>query len=274
MSEKKIGLIPRIVLKLTANSFAQKLLDRNIRRAHYLMGVGFGAHTGVSGEENVLKNIIASFKNDYCIFDVGANRAQFANLILKVAEPAEYKLDLHCFEPSKTTLEIFKKNILNEDSLILNNIGLGKNKETLTLYNNSPGSGWGSLTKRRLDHFNKSMDLTEEVQIDTLDNYCKEKKIESIDLLKIDVEGHELDVLSGGKDTFSKKKVKNVMFEFGGCNIDTRTFFQDFFYFFQENDMDIYRITPTGYLHPIDKYQEILEQFRTTNYLASSSGKS
>jgi hypothetical protein len=60
-----------------------------------------------------------------------------------------------------------------------------------------------------------------------------------------------------------------VMFEFGGCNIDTRTYFQDFFYFFKKHDMSIYRITPSGFFHPIPKYLEELEQFRTTNFLAT-----
>jgi hypothetical protein len=32
--------------------------------------------------------------------------------------------------------------------------------------------------------------------------------------------------------------------------------------------MDVYRITPTGYLHPMPEYREIDEQFRTTNFVA------
>jgi hypothetical protein len=32
--------------------------------------------------------------------------------------------------------------------------------------------------------------------------------------------------------------------------------------------MMIHRITPSGHLLPIDRYREIDEQFRTTNFLA------
>ena len=45
------------------------------------------------------------------------------------------------------------------------------------------------------------------------------------DLIKIDVEGHELDVLDSGRETVSRVWV--VQFEFGGYNIDTRTCFHD-----------------------------------------------
>ena len=69
--------------------------------------------------------------------------------------------------------------------------------------------------------------------------------MEDIDLLKLDVEGHELEVLRGGVRMFAQRRVKMVSFEFGGCNIDSRTYFRDFYYFFQENGLqDIFRMVP------------------------------
>lgn len=70
---------------------------------------------------------------------------------------------------------------------------------------------------------------------------------------------------------FQRRAIKSVQFEFGGCNIDTRTFLQDFFYFFKQHRMRIHRITPFGYLQPLTAYREIDEQFRTTNFLAISA---
>jgi hypothetical protein len=67
---------------------------------------------------------------------------------------------------------------------------------------------------------------------------------------------------------FGDRKIRMVSFEFGGCNIDSRTYFQDFYYFFRDHGMkEIFRITPSGYLVPIHDYREIYEQFRTTNFL-------
>lgn len=63
----------------------------------------------------------------------------------------------------------------------------------------------------------------------TVDDYCRESHVEHIHLLKIDVEGHELDVLHGATEMFQRKAIDVVTFEFGGCNIDTHTFFQNFF---------------------------------------------
>ena len=43
------------------------------------------------------------------------------------------------------------------------------------------------------------------IQTETIDNYCKIKKIKNIDILKIDVEGSEADVILGAKN-----KLKNI----------------------------------------------------------------
>ncbi len=126
-----------------------------------------------------------------------------------------------------------------------------------------------SLTKRKLDYFGLDLNHSEKVIVDTLDNYCSENAIDKIHLLNCDVEGHELDVFSGASEMFKKDgAIGIVTFEFGGCNIDTRSFFQDFWYFFEEYRMDIFRITPSEYLQPINSYQEIYEQFRTTKFVA------
>jgi hypothetical protein len=81
----------------------------------------------------------------------------------------------------------------------------------------------------------------------------------------MDVEGHELEVLQGARRTL--EDIRIVQFEFGGSNIDTRTFFQDFWYFFDEIDFQIYRLTPSGPII-VSSYSEQDETFRSTNYFA------
>ena len=138
----------------------------------------------------------------------------------------------------------------------------------MTIHYDTPGSPLASLTKRKLDHFGIEFDQSEVVQIDTVDNYCKEHRIENISLLKMDIEGHELGALFGAEKMFASGKIDIVTFEFGGCNIDTRTSFQDFWYFFSSINMALFRITPSGYLARIASYEEIDEQYRTTNFVA------
>ncbi len=48
------------------------------------------------------------------------------------------------------------------------------------------------------------------IKTNTLDNFCKEKKIKKIDILKIDVEGSELKVLEGSKKILDKTNIIQV----------------------------------------------------------------
>jgi hypothetical protein len=98
-----------------------------------------------------------------------------------------------------------------------------------------------------------------------------ENEIEVINWLKVDVEGHELEVLKGAESTISSKQIDFISFEFGGANIDTRTFFKDYYNFFDEEDYRIYRILPSGKLYEIQSYKESEEKFRVTNYVAVNS---
>ena len=248
----------------------QRVLERNVRASQDLMGIGSGDGVLASGEHAIFHALKQKLNPPYCIFDIGANKGQFLQLILDNIAVDDFSI--HCFEPGKETFKTLSESARKDTRITLNNIGLGRNTGEAILHFDNPGSGLASLTKRRLEHFGIDFNNSEKVEINTIDNYCSENAIDRIHLLKLDIEGHELDAFSGARRMFETRSIDIVTFEFGGCNIDTRTFFQDFWYFFSELNMEIYRITPSGYLYPIESYKEIHEQFTTTNFLAISKG--
>ena len=230
------------------------------------MGIGAGAGVLVSGERTIVQTLEAHIKPPYCIFDVGANKGQFLQLVLDSLSTEDFTI--HCFEPGHETFKRLSAAVGSDKRIRPNNIGISREKGSAILHYQEAGSTLASLTKRKLDHFNIQFNESETVELNTIDHYCSENQIEHIHLLKIDIEGHEIDALAGAQQMFENKQIDIVTFEFGGCNIDTRTFFQEFWYFFRKHDMSLFRITPSGYLYPIQAYQEIDEQFRAINYLA------
>lgn len=173
------------------------------------------------------------------------------------------EVEVFCFKPSLHPFEELTKKF---NDFHLFHFGFGHENKKIPLYSNGPSSGIASLYRRRLDHFGIDFKIEEIVDIRTLDDFCHEKKIDSIDFLKLDVEGHELSVLNGAKNLLKNGAIRFIQFEFGGCNIDSRTYFQDFFYLLSEK-YRLYRILKNG-LHPIPFYREEEECFITTNYLA------
>jgi FkbM family methyltransferase len=229
------------------------------------MNVGGGAETESSGEKNALFYIKDKLKklDRLVIFDVGANVGLYTILLNEVFSENENILS---FEPSKKTYTKLVKNTNHIEKTNLYNFGFGNANTFLTLYYNQEESGLASVYERRLDHFNINMDLKEEIEIKTIDSFCETNKIAKINFLKLDVEGHELSVLNGAIKMLNDHKIDFIQFEFGGCNIDSRTYFQDFYYLLSK-DFYIYRIVKDG-LYKIDNYKEMHEAFTTTNYLA------
>lgn len=261
-----MSILKKALIKASGNRFIQSVLERNVQASQDLMGIGSGGGVLSSGEQSIFYVLKQRLKPPYCIFDVGSNKGQFLQLILDNITVDDFSI--HCFEPGHETFKILAESSKEDKRIRLNNIGIGKEKGEAILHSDSVGSGLASLTKRKLDHFGINFNKSEKVGISTIDDYCLENDVKHIHLLKIDIEGHELDALASARRMFDKKSIDIVTFEFGGCNIDTRTFFQDFWYFFSEINMKIFRITPSGYLYPIESYKEIYEQFRTTNFIA------
>ena len=204
------------------------------------------------------QKFFGSLKN-ITIFDIGANKGEYTQYLLK----RKPNLECHIFEPSLRNFEKLK-NLFAQKNIFINKIGLSNSNKESKLYSNYSGSKLASLTKRRLEHFKVKMDYTETIELQRFDNYWKNKE-SILDYIKIDVEGHELDVLEGFGSLI--QRVRLIQFEFGGCNIDTKTFFQDFWYYFMEKDFLIFRISPRGPLL-IKKYSEKDEYFLSTNYIA------
>jgi FkbM family methyltransferase len=265
-----------VIAIIFSNKIGQNLLELIAKGANLLMGIGLGTGVDSSGEKVIFKKLIASNSNDkshLIVFDIGANKGQFLNLANSSLQ--QYKnFSIHSFEPSKFTYNILTENAPKGENIVLNNFGMGVKESILTLYYDELASGLASLTKRELGFINRDFNKSEQVFIKTVDDYCTANKISKIDLLKIDVEGHELDVLLGARRMIEERRVDMISFEFGGCNIDTRTYFKDFYDFFTRHDFKIFRITPSGYLYLIENYKEMNEQFRTTNFLSISNGVS
>lgn len=229
------------------------------------MNIGMGGDVRVSGELFVLKYIKKKEeknKSKLIIFDVGANVGEYTKLLIDCFGNTAM---IYSFEPSKKTFAKLENNIKIRENIKLFNMGFGDKKEQAELFMDGDESGLASIYQRRLDHFNIKMNKKETVLIETLDNFCQDNNIDHIDFLKLDVEGHEVKVLEGAKKMLDNS-IKYIQFEFGGCNIDSRTFVQDFYYLLKDK-FNLFRIVRNG-IYPIKKYKEIYECFKCTNYFA------
>lgn len=232
----------------------------------YAMNYGGGSFTDDSGEKYVVGYVArktADQPGPVIIFDVGANVGSYARMLL--LNGLGSRATIHCFEPSRVTGQTLKRNV-PESNVEIHNIGLSDQVGELALYTDAEQSGMTSVYERDLGHINLSFTQQEVATFSTVDEFSAHRSIDRIDLLKIDVEGHELAVLRGASRMIGEQRVRFIQFEFGGTSIDSRTYFRDFWHLLSPN-YTLYRIVGNG-LRRIDAYSEFLEIFVTVNFLA------
>lgn len=98
------------------------------------------------------------------------------------------------FEMDKANYKMARK-VAEEKHFTLENLGLGAYNHQMT-YTHMPNPG-----SSRLD-----LKGSETTQVVTLDSYVREHNLPSVDFIKLDVEGAELDVLKGAATTIARYK--------------------------------------------------------------------
>ncbi len=251
------------ILEIFAGKKAfQRLFNILYKVGVYGMNIGRTSNISKNGELNTLKYIKRNTKEGPVIFDVGANVGDYISAILTVFE----KVEIYGFEPLEMNFNELRKRFLKNSQVKLIQAGLGHLASKSKIHYDDKSGSLASMYERRIIHHNISLDKSVEIEIITLDDYCEQNQIKQIDFLKLDVEGHELAALNGSSKMITQGHIKYIQFEFGGTNIDAKTYFQDFWYLLNTN-YRVYRILRDGF-EEIKEYRESNEIFGYTNYLA------
>ena len=138
------------------------------------------------------------------VIDVGSNKGQFILLIEKL-----YKnIQIYSFEPILELYEKQKKFFRNNENIKFFNSGLGAYKSNKKLNITRKKDSSSVLEIKNSNLLGKKFEILEEreIQILTLDSALKDYNLYNNILLKLDVQGYELEVLKGANKLLSKIK--------------------------------------------------------------------
>jgi FkbM family methyltransferase len=230
------------------------------------MGILKFQNEEVSGESFVVNSFLKKHfqdKQDLVLFDVGANVGEYS-VMLNNAFP---KSLICAFEPNFNTFKVLSQTLGNLDVKPYQ-LGLGSkccNKKMYT-YSHDHTSGHASVYKDVLTDLHRANEIIEiDFEITNVDTFCEKNHVYHIDFMKIDTEGHELEVLIGAADMISNKKIDIIQFEFNEMNIVSRVFLKDFYTIL--SDYNLYRLDSSR-LIPLLQYQSKNEIFQFQNFLA------
>lgn len=224
-----------------------------------------------NGEFNLQRCLVHLWYNNnlkkITIFDVGAHIGDWSWNFLRELRLRNLNFELHLFEPQKSCFEILQKRFHQFPNVYLNPFGISDKEETQTIYMDSDSSSLASLYRRKTAGVNFHKE--EVVHLERLDKYIKSKSIEKIHFIKIDTEGHDMKVLLSLGEFLSNDFIDFIQFEYGGANIDSRTFLFDFFNLLEWKGFSIAKILKRGL--DLRKWEHFMENFQYSNYVAISN---
>ena len=125
------------------------------------------------------------------------------------------KAVIHAFEPNPSVFSKLQENYFNQRSIHLYPLGVGEKNSEL-LFNINAKNGTSSFLMptqyHQLHHAGKLLDPIL-VSVVCLDDFCKENHIERIDILKLDIEGFELNALKGARELLADQKIDIIYSE-------------------------------------------------------------
>jgi len=126
---------------------------------------------------------------------------------------------VHAFEPEPSNFAQLSENCgLNSFGAKVrpHQIALSNRNDQASFFRNHPESGrpYGSLV-----HLDGPTGTAETVATVRLDSFLSDERIDRVDLLKIDVEAHELEVLEGARSALRAGAFGAILIEFNGVRL-------------------------------------------------------
>jgi len=252
-------------MKITTPNSYKDLLIRKLQGLVWRLENTGNGDFKKNGELSFIQDVGKHFSGkSFVAFDIGANVGEYTDMILKYV-PAQ-NIELHLFEPQKTCFDTITTKFSDNQKIHLNSFGLSDTQHDTLIYKDFDQSGLASVHKRNLAHYDMEMDKTENISLQKASEYLKGSQVAKINLIKIDIEGHELAALSGFGDFLSPRNVDLIQFEYGGANLDSHTSLLDLFTFFEAKGFSVCKMMKTGL--EIQSYKPRFENFMYQNWVA------
>lgn len=250
LREKAVSFFFKIIVKL------ENIGDTDIRK---------------NGEEKFINNIIKSYAgcDNFCLFDVGANMGEYTEFFINHKE-LNKNSRFHLFEPQKKCFIDLTEKFGADTRIVLNNFGASNCDVSQLIYYDREKSGLASLYHRNLEFYKLELSQSEEIRLVALSKYVAERRIAKINLLKLDVEGHELKVLEGLEQYLNPDFIDYIQFEYGGANMDSHTNLLDFFQLLEGKGFKMCKIMKSGNIE-YRKYDPRYDNFVYQNWVAVSN---
>ena len=234
-----------------------------IRSAIHAVGYDLHRLAPIGRDPFVDMRTLIPAKRKITIFDVGANVGQTIRSLRETFPQST----IHSFEPGSDAFNALREKYFGMQSIHINNIALGDQPGNRDFIENTLSEMssflepdeecWGAIKQRR------------QVEVTSIDDYCKERRIDRIDILKSDTQGFDLEVLKGAQSLLARNRIHLIFLEINFGKLYKKSARLDEIYvFLSEYGFDLVTFYEIHYVGGLAKWTDAL--FLNSHYNAAA----
>jgi FkbM family methyltransferase len=179
--------------------------------------------------------LVSQLQNPRVVLDVGFHRGEWTQECIDLFP----NVKIYCFDPWPGA-RVFLEEADFRDKVEFFDLALSSDEGRSRFYDY--GSACNSLARRDLE----PVQLVEsyEVEVTTLDSWCSLHQVESIDFVKIDVEGYDLAVLEGAYGLLKAQAIDAFCFEYADGWIESKRFLGEADRYIKEAGYSLFKLFP------------------------------
>lgn len=248
-------MIAGLIVRLLGRRLAWRL-----GRAVYMAARGEVANDiATNGEAALVRNVMraAAAGRPLVFWDVGANLGAWTQKLIEAGREADRVFTAHLFEPVPATQAELSKRFGHDSRISLHGVALSRQQGIGRMQIVSATGGTNALINDAPHDAN-----TIAVMLETGDVMRERLGQIAIDLIKIDAEGHDLDILRGFSSTLANGAAGVVQFEYNHRWVVTGASLFQVFGLIEGTPYRLGRVSPDGIVmlpgwHPeVDRYLE------------------
>jgi len=209
---KNTKYLPRKISEFTSKMF--KTILKSLLPAFNSISEKYGWHLKPEPDAFYIQQRLLVETSSKIIFDVGANIGQTAIKYRNLFPDAK----VYSFEPCPEVFDVLSKKFANDPFVFPINTAVSSTEKFVDFYVNDYDQMSSTLplditaqewVKSERNIIHKAI----QVPSDQIDRFCEREKIHQVDILKMDIQGGEIDALKSAKKMLSNQSIKLIYLE-------------------------------------------------------------
>jgi len=223
-----------------------------------------------NGERVLMKTIMPLLDKSSVVIDVGCNIGDWSMMIVELGYKGSLiMLDMDEEVCRQAHLAIGEYSDIRTE--IITAMVCGETSTGFKFYKGKDSAHNSVFDMRVLGDIEVKVEKF--VESVSLDDFVRDRLIDSVSVLKIDAEGSELDVLLGVKSLLVNQKIDFIQFEYGDAALVARVFLTDIVTLLNSFGYSVYKIMPKS-LKLIQVSANLNRSYSCSNFFAISAKSS